>query len=229
MPVPRLKRLPRLLLLAVVLALSVPLLAPASPVHAEDGVSTGDTVVGTLVRAWSEQKTPDVAAEQGQDGPLTFVRKADGQAVRLPTPAVQHLPRGATVAVKVGKEVVDAATTKDGLDPARQVLAATVVAPAPEPAAPAPSPGTGAATNHVTVVMTVPAGGTRDSTTLQQVVDMVNGPVAAFWSQQSGGAIQIDVTGQVDWFQATADCSNPYALWSQAAQKAGWSGVPAST
>ena len=70
-------------------------------------------------------------------------------------------------------------------------------------------------TDEVTVVMAVPAGGTQDSTTLQQVVDAVNGPVADYWNRQSGGAIRIGVTRQVDWYQSSFGCSDPSGMFTR--------------
>lgn len=208
------------------LGLVLVFVVPASSAMAgQDGVSTGDTVTGTLTRVWTEHKDPRVEAQHGQNDLLTYVQTKDGGAVRLPTQQVQRVAEGATVAVKVGKPVVDVSAKLDGLEPARQVLKADVIAPGPAPAAPGTaSPGTTAVpvTDQVTVVMAVPVGSTQDSTTLQQVVDQVNGPVSDFWYHQSGGAINIAVSGQVDWFQASEDCSDPFALWNEAAQRASW-------
>jgi hypothetical protein len=39
--------------------------------------------------------------------------------------------------------------------------------------------------------MVQPAGAARDATTLAQVVAAVNGPVADFWAEQSGGAVRL--------------------------------------
>src|SRR4051794_22138475 len=91
------------------------------------------------------------------------------------------------------------------------------------PGAPTAAGAVTSFTDEVTVVMVVPAGGTQDSTTLQQVVDAVNGPVADYWSRQTGGAIRLGVTGQVDWYQSSAACSaNPLPLISEAEQRADW-------
>ena len=92
-----------------------------------------------------------------------------------------------------------------------------------QPAAAAPVAAS-APTNQVTVVMAVPAGGTRDTTTLEGVVAAVNGPVAQFWSDQSYGSVRIEVTGQVDWPAQpyTSSCADPTALLDEAQAKSGF-------
>jgi hypothetical protein len=95
-----------------------------------------------------------------------------------------------------------------------------VVAPAPAAAA--------VPTNQVTVVMAVPRGGARDATTLATVVNAVDGPVAAFWSDQSLGSVRIGVGGQVDWPAQpyTSSCTNPTALLDEAQAKSGFAPGP---
>jgi hypothetical protein len=74
--------------------------------------------------------------------------------------------------------------------------------------------------------MVVPAGGVRDSTTLAQVVNAVNGPVRTFWSQQSNTylSVGVDPADEHDWPATayTASCSDPTALWDEAQQKSGF-------
>ncbi|HEX2074241.1 MAG TPA: hypothetical protein VHF92_10685 [Geodermatophilus sp.] len=206
--------------------------APASP----------ETVVGEIVVAWPEHEDPAAAVAHADEGPLVWIETADGEAVRVPTEDLAAhvagdlpeevasspegagaLPAGATVEVTVGGEVPDPAT-QEGVEPARDVLTAEVVAlpPADQPAT---LPAT-ALTNEVTVVMVVPSGGTRDSRTLSQVVSAVDGPVADFWREQSGGAIQVGVTGRYDWISTTAACSNPTELWREVAARVGFTSGP---
>ena len=195
------------------------LVVPALPATAAPST---EVAVGTLVRAYDEGAA---------DGLLTWVDPVEDAeaAVRVPTEAVEHLETGATVAVTVGREVRDAAS-EDGQDPARQVLAATVLAPAAEVPG---STGSGAvagalvpAVHGVRVVMAVPAGGRRDATTLQQVVDAVNGPVSAYWAGQTDGAVSFAVTGATDWMTLSAGCSDPWALWSEVAARTGFTRAP---
>ncbi|MCZ2817076.1 hypothetical protein [Modestobacter sp. VKM Ac-2984] len=143
-----------------------------------------------------------------------------GDTVRVPTEDVAEVPTGAMVEATVGEPVEDQAAA-DGYAPALEVLSAEVIAePVPDQQTTAE---TIAPVNHpVTVVMLQPAGAARDSTSLAQVVAAVNGPVGDFWEQQSGGVVRVGVTATVDWFQGTTTCADPYALWTEAAAKAGW-------
>jgi hypothetical protein len=202
----------------------VPVLAP--PVAtADDAAAAGDTIVGELVQAWPEHENHAEAVARADEGPLTWIETAAGESVRVSTDDLEGdlpgagVPVGATVEVVVGDEIRDSATTEDGLEPALEVLAAEVVTPAateePPPAA--------SVTDEVTVVMMIPAGGTAEpGRTLAQVEAAVNGPVATFWSAQSGDAVRIRTAAGNDptWVQATVDCSDPYALWDQAATAA---------
>jgi hypothetical protein len=224
-PVLRRPRSARLLVLVVSVTALVPLLLPP-PAEAEEEVGSGDVVVGELVQAWPEHAGAEEAGEHADDGPLTWVETDGGQAVLLAAgeAALADLPVGATVEVVVGDEVPDPSPAEGGGQPAREVLEASVLAAAP------PDPVVAAAgtapTHQVTVVMAVPAGGTRDATTLDAVAGVVDGPVAGFWSGQSDGAIRLGVTGRRDWFQASAGCSDPLALWHEAAVAAGWTPGP---
>ena len=199
-----------------------------TPALAGDGtpVAAGDTVVGRLVQAWPEYRHPAEAMARADAGPLTWVETAAGDTVRVPTGDLENavdVTVGATVSVTLGGEVADAATTQDGLAPARDVLDATVLAPAA--AAPPTASADPALTDSVTVVMVVPRGETPDSRTLSQVVSAVDGPVATFWSGQSHGAIRLGAAaGSVDLRdrQLAAGCDDPAALWDEAAGDVGW-------
>ena len=70
--------------------------------------------------------------------------------------------------------------------------------------------------------MVDPGGGTQDSTTLTQVVNAVNGPVAQFWSNESQGAISVGVTASHDWMTTAATCADPTALWDEVATAVGF-------
>ena len=196
---------------------------------AADDVTSGQTVVGEIVQAWPEHKSPSEAAAQGDEGPLTWIQTPSGDAVRVPTDDLtaelgnprDGVPVGATVQVVLGGESTDDGAAGKTLDPALDVLSAQVVAapPADAPALPA------AATDQVTVVMMIPAGGAPESgRTLADVEAAINGPVATFWSGQSGNTIRITTATGNDpnWVQATADCSDPYGLWNEAAAHANW-------
>ena len=197
-------------------------LAPAGA-HTPEEAAGADTVVGEVVQAWAEPRTEAASRDELHAGPLTWIEPGSGDAVRVPTDQAGDLPLGATVEVAVGNEIVDEASTEGGLEPARELLSAEVVAPAEEPPTlPAATPFT----NEVTVALVIPFGGVQDSTTLPDVVAAVDGPTADFWEQESNGAIRIGVTDQNDWYQATVDCSVPAALWDEVATHVGFVGGP---
>ena len=211
---------PRLLLIALAVAVTAPILAVPG-IAAAAPASSGETVVGQLVQAWPEYRDQDEATDRGADGPLSFVRTKAGESVRVDTDDVDDLPLGATVEVTVGRAISDEAATEDGYERARDVLDTEVLAPPPG-APTTTSPAVTPVDHPVSVVMVVPAGGTRDSTTLADVVNTVNGPVADFWAQETDGAIHFGVTAQKDWVELSVGCDDPYALWDAAAKAVGF-------
>jgi hypothetical protein len=213
-------RCSRLLLIALAVAVTAPILAVPG-VAAAAPASSGETVVGQLVQAWPEYRDHDEATDRGADGPLSFVRTKAGESVRVDTDDVDDLPLGATVEVTVGRAISDEAATEDGYERARDVLDTEVLAPPPG-APTTTSPAVTPVDHPVSVVMVVPAGGTRDSTTLADVVNTVNGPVADFWAQETDGVIHFGVTAQKDWVELSVGCDDPYALWDAAAKAVGF-------
>ncbi|MGY1652637.1 reprolysin-like metallopeptidase [Geodermatophilus sp. SYSU D01119] len=211
-------RSPRLLVLAAAAAVLSPL-ALALPTA---GAAPQETVVGELVQGYADPG-PDAAHEDDAgSGLLSWVQTDDGEAVRVPTEDVAAVDNGATVEVTLGGTVRDEAAA-DGLEPARDVLAAEQVAAAE---APATAPAVGPVNHRVTVVMLQPRGVARDARTLDDVVRAVNGPVADFWEQQTRNQVTFGVVKGVDWgAEATVGCDKPFELWAQAAQRAGWTGA----
>lgn len=194
----------------------------------------GTTVVGELVRVWAEGEPGPAGADHGQDDgqddgqdagtQLSWV-ETDGGSVRVPAEQVAALPSGATVELTVGGTVEDEAGD-DGYDRARTVLESDVVAaPSSTPPQPLPAPR-GGLTNQVTVVLVAPAGTTPDATELRDVVATVDETVADFWSEQTGGAISIGVTGSHGWVNTSAGCDDPEALWSEVAAAVGFTSGP---
>jgi hypothetical protein len=181
------------------------------------------TVVGELVQAWPEHLDHSDAAANGGDGLLSWIQPEDGDAVRVRTEDVEHIGRGTTVEVGLGREVEDAAADA-GLEPAREVLSAEVVEAAPADPPVAEALPTAWLTNRVTVMMVVPAGGARDATTLADVVTAVNDPVGDFWSRETNAAVWVGVDSQFDWPASpyTASCADPDALWDEAQTKSGF-------
>ena len=211
------------LLVALSAATAVPLLGLPAAAAADDESLTVDTGVGTLVQAWPEYEDVAEAAEHGGEGPLSWVEPDEGDAVRVDTEDVQDLEAGATIEVTLGDEIADPAADQ-GMDPAREVLAAEVVEPPDADAPPAEALPPSWVSNWVTVVMVVPAGGVRDATTLADVVAAVDGPVATFWSEQSHTSLGVGVAAQHDWpvTPYAASCADPTALWDEAETKSGF-------
>src|SRR4051812_22667891 len=194
--------------LAVGSALIAGAVLPVGTAAADEGTTT---VVGRLVQAWPEVE----AGEAAPDGPITWVQNPGGDAVRIPTDSVEGIPTGSTVQVTVGGE--DGGSAED---PLHAVRAAEVVSPAAvDPVLRGPA----GLTNQVTVVRVAPDGAARDGVTDQQLVDLVDGPVADFWSEQSDGAIAVGVTTAVrDWVTPVAGCATPTALWNEVAATVGF-------
>jgi hypothetical protein len=202
-PVPTLLRS-----LAVASALIAGAVLPGGIAVADDGSTT---VVGRLVQAW-----PEVEAGRPEvDGPISWVQNSDGETVRIPTDSVDGIPAGSTVRVTVGAQ--NGGTAED---PQHEASGAEIVETSPADPVLRDQAGI---TNHVTVVRVAPAGAAHDDVTVQQLVDLVDGPVANFWSEQSGGAIDVGVGTTVrDWVTPTAGCADPTALWDEVAKAVGF-------
>ncbi|MGY1842617.1 hypothetical protein ACI79Y_03790, partial [Modestobacter sp. SYSU DS0875] len=224
-----LRQAPRRLVVSAVLSLALPVtLLGGSTARAEPTPpAPGETVVGELVQAYADPGPgeaeehgahEDGGHEDGEDARLSWVRSDDGDTVRVPTEAVDHVQLGATVQVTLGDQVRDEAVA-EGLEPAREVLQAQVVAPAEEP----PTAGAVGPVNHpVTVVLLQPGRIAKDGRTLAQVSAAVDGGVAEFWERESGGAVRFGTVAGFDWTPVDATCADPHALWQAAADRAGW-------
>ncbi len=216
-------RRPRRLLplLAVAAAVLVPC-AVATPAAADVPADVSGTVVGELVQAWPEAGPAGAHDHDEVPEPLSWVETAEGEAVPVSTGDVAGLPVGATVELTLGETEQTTGESADGTGPAadtRAVLAGEVREAAPA-AAPTPS-------NAVTVVRVVPAGGVEDGTSVASVVAAVDGPVAAFWAGQTGGAVRFGVTyAHPGWVTTTAGCDDPSGLWDEAAAAAGFQPGP---
>ena len=173
----------------------------------------GRTVVGELVQAWPEAEHDEQAGARGAVEPLTFVETPAGDAVRIPTADAAGLEVGSTVEVTVGAPIDD----EEGYTPARELLHRQVV----RGAQPVRALGQ-AVTNQVTVALVAPAGAARDGVRPARVAAAVDGPVATFWSEQTGGAVRLGVTASHDWIETAAGCDEPTAMWNEAAKKTGF-------
>lgn len=216
---------------AVVLCAAVPSLFGLPATARAEG--SGATVVGEVVQTWSEYEHPADAVAHADDALVTWIRTESGDAVRVSTddladqldqkPGAPEIPVGAKVAVVVGNEVPDATTGPQELQPALEVLDATVVAAA----TPAPSAAVGPVTDTVTVVRVVPAGGVEDLTTQDDVIRAVNTEAQPFWDEQSDGRIVIEAApSSTGWVHTSAGCTDPYGMWDEAAAVVGFTPGP---
>ncbi|MFP5370020.1 MAG: reprolysin-like metallopeptidase [Actinomycetes bacterium] len=208
--------------LAVASALACSAVVSAVLPGAVASAAEADTVLGELVQAVPDREHAG-GGDHEDSGPLAWVESADGDAVRVPAEDVAGIPAGSTVELTVGAQVEDPARAEDGIEPARAVLASDVI-DVPEPVA--PRPDAAGLTNQVTVVLVTPGGAARDGVTEQQLVSVVDGPVADFWSEQTGGAVRIGVTASHGWISTAAGCSNPAALWNEVAGSVGFAPGP---
>jgi hypothetical protein len=214
-------RRPSALLRALVVAGAVAVAAPAV-VLAGPGVAAaqepaGTAVVGRLVQAWPEKAPGEDDTHAGTAAPLSWVETADG-SVRVPTEDLEGVPAGATVELTVGADVRDQGAEEHGLEPAQRVLSTGSVTPATTATA-----VRRAVTNQVTVVLVAPSGTTPDTgVTTDDVAAVVAGPVADFWSEQTGGAIRFGVSAGSGWISTAAGCADPTELWDEAAAAVGF-------
>jgi hypothetical protein len=198
------RRLLRTAVVAAAVATSTVL--PGAVAAADD--LDGTTVVGRLVQAWAEADPAQAAAGEQAEGPVSWIQPAEGDAVRVESEGVADIPAGSTVSVTVGSE------DGDGEGDGEEVIEAGLISLPPEPPVLADPAGL---TNQVTVVLVRPAGVAADTVTQSQVVDAVNGPVADYWSEQTGGAVRIGVTASHDWTPTTAGCADATKLWNEVA------------
>ncbi|TFV53574.1 reprolysin-like metallopeptidase [Blastococcus sp. TF02A_35] len=188
------------------------------------------TVTGELVHAMVEAEPGE---DHGSDGRVSWLVTADGE-IPVETDKVADVPTGSQVELTLGRaedaedgEDGDGAQGTDGTAPALPVLGSDVKQEERPPAAPAPAPApVGGLTNQVTVVQVAPAGTSPDRTRLGDLVATVDGPVAGFWAEQTGGAVRLGVTVARDWVRTAADCATPEALWDEVAAAVGFTAGP---
>ncbi|WP_176946337.1 reprolysin-like metallopeptidase [Blastococcus aurantiacus] len=219
-PAPAVRR-PSALLRALVVAGAVAVAAPVV-VLADLGTASaqepaGTAVVGRLLQAWPEKAPGEEHAHAEAAAPLSWVETADG-SVRVPTEDLAGVPAGATVELTVGADVRDEGTEEHGLEPAQRVLSTASVTPATTVAA-VRRP----VTNQVTIVLVAPAGTSPDAALVPaDVAAVVDGTVADFWSEQTDGAVRFGVAASSGWLRTTAGCTDPTALWDEAADAVGF-------
>ncbi|SDF43311.1 Metallo-peptidase family M12B Reprolysin-like [Blastococcus aurantiacus] len=194
------------------------LLLGAVPAHAE--TPAGDErLEGVLTRIPVEPDPRDRHQHQHPEPPHeaeAWVRPDDGPPVQVDAGDVTALPTGATVAVTLDESPTGLA------DEPVDVTSASVLAEPPGPATAA----TTTLTNQVTVVLVTPPGVARDATTTAAVAALVDGPVARYWSSQTGGAVRLGVTARHGWRSTKNGCDRSMALWWEVAEAIGWTSGP---
>jgi hypothetical protein len=212
----------RPLVAALATAVALSLLGGLPVASADDDVPAGDTVVGELVRTAVDDNPSEPTATAGGET-YSWVRPDEGDAVRIESAELEGVPAGTEVEVVLGPPADDPAEV-GGVAPAREVRGLTVLQAAPE--AMTPEPASSSATNAVTVVRVVPAGQTEDDTTVEAIVDSLNGPVGDFWSEQSDGAIRVAATGVPGWVHVSVSCGDTETMFDEAAAAAGFEPGP---
>ena len=211
---------PVLRTLVVAAAVAASTVVPGAAAVADE--PAGATVSGRLVQGWAEAHPDDAAGGSAYGEAVTWVQPAQGDAIPVDPAGVADVPSGATVELTVGTGAGD--DTDDGEHAGngngngtaplevleKEVTAAPRVAPVLADAA--------GLTNRVTVVLVQPAGVAADRVTEAEVVDAVDGPVAAFWSEQTDGAVRVGVTASHTWTPTTAGCADAGALWDEVAE-----------
>src|SRR5687768_12289623 len=96
---------PLLRALVVAAAVAASTVLPGAVAAADE--PAGATVTGRLVQAWAEGHPDDAAARHADDGPVSWVQPADGNAVRVDPAAVADVPTGATVELTVDTDTED--------------------------------------------------------------------------------------------------------------------------
>ncbi len=102
-----------------------------------------------------------------------------------------------------------------------QVLSLVDVEPTDEPR---PELGKAAVPHTVRIAMAVPAGVTQDDVrfTTAQAEEALQA-ASDYWSAQTDGQLTFTLASPVvDWYQASQPCSNPGALWGEAAARTGF-------
>jgi hypothetical protein len=148
---------------------------------------------------------------------MTAWLDTDSGHIQLPLHAMNGIATGATVAVTLGATVQGESVSGVGTTRMRKVASVRVLSPAR-------SRVTAAATqpHAITVILALPPGAKRDTTTTASLTQRLDTAVAPFWSQQTGGRFSFSVTKAVGWTTLTHPCSDIWGLWDEARVKAGF-------
>jgi hypothetical protein len=219
-------------------------LAPAAAAQGTGALVLTGTVERFLVDDFGSH---DPAAD---DAELTFV-STGGDAVQLPSSALEGVADGATVRVAVADSAT-ADVTASGVEASASVGTDTEAGPrvtdldvVAQPASGLTDTGTGVApvamtasatgtaSHRVLVVVATPSGGSASSVSAADVAATVRGSVSSYWSRMTGGSVTFDATAYPDVVRtATSPCAaggdvtSSFDFWNEIKAKTGWTEGP---
>jgi Bacterial Ig-like domain (group 3) len=229
---------------AALLALLAGVALPMGTASASDAPVTA-LLTGTVVKVQPEPGSHAAPASPGLDDVQTLLRLPGGQLT--PVTGLEDLPAGAgaqvTVAVPAALDsALEAAAGDSAVDDARTRPAAAASPVARAAASLAASRDLPLAATAGGAVSQASAAGPAAAQTVRVAVVGVNGFTAAaytdsvvasmlgsagaYWAQQSGSAITFTQTGAITRYTSTTSCTNPAALWNEAATRTGFSWAP---
>ncbi|PWJ53019.1 Putative cell wall binding repeat 2 [Quadrisphaera granulorum] len=152
-----------------------------------------------VVQAVEDGERVDATPDSRSAATTTIPEGTLDAAADAPAPASSALARASAVS---------AATTAEPV--AAQVVTAT-----------APAAAVVTSSQSVTVVAVSMLGGS-DSYYADSTVDSLLASVSDYWGEQTGGAVGFRRDGAVTRYASSLSCSDPNALWSEAAQRSGF-------
>lgn len=194
-----------------------------------DSQDVQDVAPGSALTVRVEVPAPVVAAVHG--GTPVDTTTAPSSAAPATTGASSRAASTTTSApdTTIPGRTLDAAQDSpaavgSALSRASAVAAATASEPvaADVVAATAPVAATATSSQSVTVVAISMLGGS-DASYTDSGIDSLLSSVDDYWGEQTGGAVGFRRDGAVVRYASSLSCSNPNALWSEAAQRAGFS------
>ncbi len=195
-----------------------------------DSHDVAEVAPGSAVTVRVEVPAPVVEAVQDGDpvDTSTVVPAAEpaaGSAGGASSTRTTSAAADTTIPERVLDAALDSpAAVGSALSRASAVAAATSAEPvaADVVGATAPLAATVSSSQPVTVVAISMLGGS-DSYYSDGRVDELLGATSDYWGEQTGGAVGFRRDGAVTRYSSSLSCSNPNALWNEAAQRAGFS------
>lgn len=158
--------------------------------------------------------------------------------VQVPEPVVQAVEGGerldavpdgrASATTAISERTLDAAAdtsaaSSSPLAGASAVAAAAAATPVAAQVVTATKPAaTGVTSSQPVTVVAVSMLGGSDSYYSDSTVDSLLSSASDYWGEQTGGAVGFRRDGAVTRYSSSMGCSDPNALWSEAAQRAGF-------